>query len=72
METIQNISNRSFTLEYQVCANGPKGLVVLPAGTYNTIDIRQYHFSRPAYVQVKQKDWDDAVEVNLKSVYNLL
>ena len=70
MKTTDNISNKAFSLHYQVCSNGRNGYVLLPPGMYSLVKINQSGFSGNKWAEVKQPSWDITKEISIDDFLN--
>ena len=69
MNSMDSISDRTFTLQYQNCGYGPEGLVVLPAGDYYVTNVDQTSYLGPIWVSVKQSNWQEAIQIGLSDFF---
>lgn len=69
MNSMVNILDRTFSLQYQNCGYGPEGLVVLPAGEYYVTNVDQSSYFGPIWVSVKQNTWQEAIQIGLNDYY---
>ena len=71
MNSLYNISDRTFTLQYQNCGYGPEGLVVLPAGEYFITNVDQTSYIGPIWVSVKQNTWQESLKIRIDDFFKL-